>query len=261
MKVRASLPIASFKCAFLDCTRSFRNVTQLECHVYREHQDKRRAQVTAIERVSCHVEFCDVRCNDLSSLNSHLKSHIREGRAVSCPFRQCGRTFSVVSSFTSHFSRVHKSCTASSLLGLETVGRETRLTATNEQVEDVSVLEGDLTDDITDDNEGDQAAVLPERADESLFLHNLAFFYLKLQAKLLLPASVIQSIIEDFQAVHDISQSHLLHKLDEKLVSLDISDSERENVIEVLKSEDLFRACNTGTLKTDQRQKTVFTLH
>jgi len=149
MKVHASLPTALFKCAFFDCSRSFRNMTQLECHVYREHKDKRRAQVTAIECVSCHVEFCNVRCNDLSSLNSHLKSHIGEGRAVSCPFRQCGRTFSVVSSFISNFSTVHKSCTVSSLLGHVTVGTETRLTATNEQVEDVSVLEGDLTDDVT----------------------------------------------------------------------------------------------------------------
>lgn len=162
------------------------------------HSDKRGVHASPVECVSCHVELCSVKCNDLSSLKSHLKCHIREGRVVSCPFRQCEKTFSVVSSFTSHFSRVHKSCTTSSLLGLVTIGAEARLKATNEQVEDVSVLEGDLTDDITGDKEEDQAEVLPERANESLFLNNLALFYLKLQAKLLLPASVIQSIIQSF---------------------------------------------------------------
>lgn len=49
--------------------------------------------------------------------------------------------------------------------------------------------------------EGEQAEVYPESTDEPLFLKNLALFYLKLQAKLLLPSTVIQSIIEDMQAV------------------------------------------------------------
>lgn len=67
----------------------------------------------------------------------------------------------------------------------------------------------------------------------------------------LLPASVIQSIIEDFQSVHDISQSHLRHSLDEDLSLLGITVSERNNVLDVLKSNYLFHACNPGALKTD----------
>ncbi len=43
--------------------------------------------------------------------------------------------------------------------------------------------------------------------------------------------------------------SHLLFKLKEKLVSL--------SVIGTLKSEDMFRACNTQTLQTDYKRKTV----
>ncbi len=83
--------------------------------------------------------------------------------------------------------------------------------------------------------------VFVETADESLFLKNLALFYLKLQAKLLLPSSVIQTIIEDIQEIHDISQSHLLFKLKEKLVTLGVSEADTSNVINVLKTEDLFK--------------------
>ena len=65
--------------------------------------------------------------------------------------------------------------------------------------------------------------VSPENIDETLFLKNLALFYLKLQAKLLLPSSVVQTTIEDMQSVYDVNQSHLLFKLNEKLVHMIIS--------------------------------------
>lgn len=101
----------------------------------------------------------------------------------------------------------------------------------------------------------EQSDVFPESADESLFLNSLAF-YLKLQAKLLLPSSVIQTIIEDLQDVHDISQSHLFCRLKEKMVTLDISEGDINKVVDVLKSED--HACNTSTFNTDKRTKSYF---
>lgn len=58
--------------------------------------------------------------------------------------------------------------------------------------------------------------------------------------------------------MHDASQSHLFHKLKEKLVTVDISERDINNIVDLLKSEDLFQACNTGTLKTDKRRKSVF---
>lgn len=41
----------------------------------------------------------------------------------------------------------------------------------------------------------EQSEMYAENADEPQFLRNLALFYLKLQAKLLLPSSVIQTIV------------------------------------------------------------------
>lgn len=65
--------------------------------------------------------------------------------------------------------------------------------------------------------------------------------YLKLQAKFILPASVIQAIIKDYQQMQDISQSDLLFKLKEKLVNLGLAETKKENVIGTLKCEDLFQ--------------------
>lgn len=69
----------------------------------------------------------------------------------------------------------------------------------------------------------------------------------------MLPSSVIQTIIEDFQEIHDISQVPLLFKPKDKLIPLGISEADTNNVIEVMKTEELVRTCNT--LKTDQKKK------
>lgn len=98
----------------------------------------------------------------------------------------------------------------------------------------------------------------PENIEDSLFLRNLALFYLKLLAKLLLPASTIQTIIEDMQSIHDLSQSQLFSKLNEKLLQMGISDDSIRALIDDLRAEDFFRTHNTNTLKTDLRRKTVF---
>lgn len=69
--------------------------------------------------------------------------------------------------------------------------------------------------------------------DETLYLQNVGLLYLKLQDKLLLPASTIQTIIENFQAT--------------------ISD-----IIDEINREDLLRMCNRDILSTDQKRKSVF---
>ncbi len=75
---------------------------------------------------------------------------------------------------------------------------------------------------------------------------------------MLLPSSTIQTIIEHYQEIHDINQSHLLSKLNQKLTSLGLSEADRNTVIETLKNEDLHRTTNIHTLKTDHKRKTFF---
>lgn len=171
--------------------------------MYRDHPTKdQRAwdesgflgQCTVNEIMSCHVDFCTIRCHSISTLLSHLKGHIREGRTVSCPFRNCDKRFLVVSTFSSHLSRTHKQCTARDISSSLTSdsGAVMHAECSGEQAENMGVQENVLYDV---DKEEEESDVFPECADESLFLNSLTLFYLKLQAKLLLPSSVIQTII------------------------------------------------------------------
>lgn len=178
--------------------------------------------------------------------------HIKEGRAVACPFKQCDKTFNVVSTFTSHLSRKHKSREGHLI---ECIIGSAGVSGTSGTHYDSDSL-CDMQLDAADNTE--HFEVSPENIDETLFLKNLALFYLKLQAKLLLRSSTIQTIINDLQSIHDISQSQLLLKLSEKLHTLGIPDDTIMTLINDLKAEDRFWIHNTYTMKTDERTKTVF---
>lgn len=69
----------------------------------------------------------------------------------------------------------------------------------------------------TEDHEEDV-----EHDEHESFLHNLAQFYLKMHAKMQLPASTIQCIIEGFQHVYTSSLADFFDKLKEKLLELNI---------------------------------------
>ena len=106
-----------------------------------------------------------------------------------------------------------------------------------------------------------ESHVLTNHVDEEQYLRSLGLFYLKLQAKVLLPASTIQAIIEEFQNIHDIGQSHLFGRLKDKLAELNVSDEDASSLIEEVCKGDLLHACNSGSLRSDQTRKTVFQSH
>lgn len=62
--------------------------------------------------------------------------------------------------------------------------------------------------------------------DQRQFLNSLAPFYHKMQAKMLLPASTIQKIIEEFQDVHSCGMKYVFWTVNEKLTSLNLQVSE-----------------------------------
>lgn len=244
----------SFKCGVTNCSMNFKNFNAFKSHSYRYHK-RQPASVSVAQLCTsdlmCHIDYCAVHCEDLTGFLSHLKTHLKEGTAVTCPFQQCKKTFSVLSTFTSHLSRCHKGKTEHCLLEAIVQGTSGSqvVCQSEDRCEAAFSSEGTL----------EQADISPpENVDDGIFLKNLALFYLKLQAKLLLPASVIQTVIEGFQEIHDISQVNMLSSLKEKLLLLGVPEADVKKVLDEVEAEDLFRTCNTEILKTDQRRKTVF---
>lgn len=160
------------------------------------------------------------------------------------------KTFGVKSTFASHISRIHKNSSAEHVAVFQHPSQEAQYENPSQPVSQPS------TSHIEDDKQP-ETGELYDSVDEDLFLKNLSLFCLKLQAKLLLPATVIQTIIEEVQEVHDVAQLHLFSKLKEKLSGLGVPDMTITNVIEELTKDDILKKGN-NILRTDQRRKSVF---
>lgn len=260
MKIHSHVHNTVFKCGIPDCPRTFKKFTAFKAHIFRDHKERpsKKPVEQLIDALVCDIGECREKCSDLKNFVLHLKSHIKEGIRVPCPFK-CNKNFSVASSLTSHLSRNHRNSSAERLRH-NILQSNVSVQRPHDEVSNVAEHSNPQSEffDCGDGEEQLDIALLPDNADESLFLKNMALFYLKLQAKHILPSSVIQSVIDGLQDIHDISQSHLLHKLSEKMTVLGISEIDIKTVVDVLQTDDLFRRSNINTLSTDKRRKSFY---
>ncbi len=252
MRIHIHVANVRFNCALPACNKSFKKFSAFKTHCYRHKEGKSKLKsmpFTSFE-LTCHVDSCQVRCETLSRFYQHLKTHIREGRSVSCPFQQCDKSFSVVSTFTAHVSRKHSDCSEVNLI--DSVALPHGMHECSEQHHEMS------QDFLCSDTDGVEQDTFGESVDEDQFLRHLALFYLKLQSKCLIPSSTVQIIVDHLQEIHEMSHSHLLFKLREKLSALEVAEADINAIFEILQSENLFQTCNSQKLKTDQKRKTFF---
>ncbi|KAL7396912.1 hypothetical protein ABVT39_013489 [Epinephelus coioides] len=161
-------------------------------------------------------------------------------KKVNRPFEGCSKYFRVRTSFATHISRKHKQSFVAQ--------PPPRYPDTQIQVEDNQVQDDqdEMTDASLDDNNPD------------MYLKNVALFYLKLQAKLLLPATTVQCIVEEFQEAHSSGMKHVLKKVEERLKGLNITYDEIQKIVTGLEQEDLLTIYNKGILRSDRTRKTYF---
>ena len=227
----------------------------LQIHMYRQHRSYLQAAGPILPDTSalppdtpmkCLLEACAFKCDTLASLIKHLKEHIRGGTETRCPFRGCDCTFTHVMTFASHISRKHR-CAKDSVL--------------DDLVLDRSIATEPLpgpSQSYSEAAEEHNEPQMPLAVDENLFLQNLTLFYLKLQSKLLLPASTIQTIIDGFQSAHELGLSNSLNILSEKLKELRIPQATISSIIEEMNRDDLLTLYTSERLSTDAKRKAAF---
>ena len=255
-KLHSNTPNYHYLCGVPYCTRMYRKATVLRAHMFREHKQPRYCKPLSTP-LKCLAQSCAFKCETVNSLVKHLNSHSEEGLEIKCPFRGCDCSFTVASSFASHVSRKHRS------RGIEDLDDSVLDTSVPTETLSRSVLAEPLSQPEPSHSCLDISDKQPEQemqlaVDETLFLQNLTLLYLKLQAKLLLPASTLQTIIEDFQNAHEIGLSHVLNILSEKLKVLGIPEATISNTIDELSRGDLLKLYNRGVLSTDYKRKGAF---
>lgn len=184
-RVHRNEPHCFFKCVGGECKRTFSTYAAFKAHFYRAHNVP-ETSVTAravVADIKCAISLCHRQFHTVKELVNHLKDHLVEGRPVACPVTGCKNSFTVKSSFTAHMSRKHRACSVDSI---SEAYREVISPAV-----DVSDAPHRLKDATTN-----ESIELPENLSEC-FLRDVCLFYLKLQGQLLLPASTIQTIVEE----------------------------------------------------------------
>ncbi|XP_048024991.1 uncharacterized protein LOC125254419 [Megalobrama amblycephala] len=219
----------------------------LQVHMYRNHS-KHKPDVNRSHRcidMSCHVQGCDFTSTNFSNLCEHLKWHIRDGKKIQCPFENCKKNFRVRSSFLSHVSRKHS---AEKVVSAGGVSNHDTSTPDAADEDDGSTLSAEI------------AEVWESSSNkvDDVFMTNLALFYLRMQAKMLLPATTISALIAEFQELHKNGITHVLTVVSQELEKLKIPRDRIHEIVDGLSKENLLKMYNESVFRSDQTRKIFF---
>jgi hypothetical protein len=156
--------------------------------------------------LTCKVFSCSHVSTTLGAFIIHLTSHLEDGSGTTilCPYDSCCRNFGLKLSFSSHLSRKYR-------------------TAVPQDVAVAVAAEIDTADaDLQEPLDVDSTVLNVD--EQNQFVSSIAWFYLKLQARFLLPVTTVQTINDEFQIVHGVGQRHIAASLKNKLALLDVSD-------------------------------------
>jgi hypothetical protein len=161
----------------------------------------------------CPLDFFRQKAVNLGKFTAHLKGHIKEGTAITCPFQKCGKTFHLLSTFTAHVPRSHKHWDVLCIDGQYKADGQQQApdmceSERAQQIDDCTenaVSFMDCTDDI----------VSEQGAFQSL-LHKLALWLMNLEAKFHILSSTIQAIMAEFRDIQDISSNIMIDRITKK---------------------------------------------
>ena len=265
-RLHSNVANITFPCAIEGCVRLFRTYSAFKSHVARDHQSRKVEKFRTLDIgdsvntlvTQCPFSFCAKISQNLKDLLQHLKSHIMQGNEVLCPFEGCSLTFKVKSSFSSHITRNH-GAGSNRQVSSHLLSHSSEHDTFSDQNFDQDTDLGEGThNDFDLDNSQHQNDV--EENFTELFLKNLALFYLKLTAKHHMPASTVQLVIQEMQAMHTLSQNCLKQHIQKRLNEKSISEVQIADITEEFLANDIFNSVHDdkGPLSTEYRRKQFY---
>ncbi|KYM96897.1 hypothetical protein ALC62_12434 [Cyphomyrmex costatus] len=194
--------------------------------------------------------------------------HISKKQEILCPFRECEKKYSILCSFTSHVSKIHRNCepaiTVKNLENCNTVENSENCSiqevfAESEESLNNALLEFDDQSNMTVQHEPFKVQYDAD-VGSKLFIKNVGQFYLKLESKLLLSASTIQYIVTEINNIYGEGQKVARQKLQEFLLAENVSSDKINRIIEEVFNCDLWIQSN-NIFNTDYKRKKFYKKH
>lgn len=195
----------------------------------------------------CTVAICKKVSECSIEFLKHLNVHFTNGESVPCPFANCNNVYDLASSFRTHKARKHP----------DAVLRAS--TSRVQQSSHVDVLDSEVLlpphDWPISDVPSDSQEIVEDS--KTIFMNNLASFYLKLETQLHVPATSVQFIVNELNIVDKLRSEILLQDLHSILLGLDISESHVKEILTKVSANNPFSEAN-HELRTDYKRKAFF---
>lgn len=124
--------------------------------------------------------------DDQTALLKHLKFHMLSGLSIECPVTGCSKKYTNCQSFSGHLSKYHNSKVTSTFV---------------ESPPTVEIHEHETFDSeppiLYDDGDDCFPSSLLSDSENDLFLNTLAQFCMKLEFQYMVPAKVVQVIVQE----------------------------------------------------------------
>lgn len=249
-RIHRNVHNVDFPCAFMSCKRRFSTYHAFKSHVLRDHSFSKHSEPFQNVSLKCSLPICEnVFFPDLLSLLSHIKKHIDTGIKINCPYLNCSCSFTCKSSFSSHLSRCHRNC------GINAISPNYAISQSESPEIDKEI------DEIEASSSTFQKEEITYKPSSENLSKDLALFYLKLQAKKLVPISTVQLINEEIKKINDSHIELLSEDLNLKLKSYSLSNLEIEKIISEMKSNDVLSKCSSEFLRSDYARKAFYKQH
>jgi len=214
--------VCNFPKAAGSCCSAFTSVASFRSHIYKFHSNHlfgvQHDNCTVRTEILCPV--CGDSMNSLRDVSGHYREQCQQGIAVQCLVKHCNRSFTVISSYTAHMSRMHQNVSVNSLR----VELLHQVRAEQSEVCTEMVTSDHLDTDINEDNE------VPD-IDRPDVTRNIALLFLKMKAEYCLADSTIQAIINDFAQAFAVSHAYASHKIRSVCAQHGLSASTTEDLI------------------------------
>lgn len=111
-RLHSNIPKVRFPCCYKNCVKTLSSYDGLRQHISREHRNdsvvKTHMKFHEVGMsLNCRILTRNTVCTNQASFVKHLHQHIREGMRIECPIKNCTKTYSIRSSFSSHWGCDH----------------------------------------------------------------------------------------------------------------------------------------------------------
>lgn len=256
-------------CGYENCRRRYRTEESIRVHLSRAHDFKSTDRTLQLRlktdcmdvngKYVCSDNLCRKHCDSSFDLIKHMKSHIRSGSAIQCPFQKCkSAQYNKVSSFSSHVTRCHRR---------KNLHKNAESSEINQGQLNKAHEIGTNTDEYHMGEENRQELETArsdhidlEESSMDPFLQNIALFFLKLESQLCIASSTIQLIATQIINLHELGEEALKKKILPNLLNKNLSIEDAHTILNQILECNPFsntKALNTS-YKRNQFYKTNF---